>query len=419
MAYAFSTLWHERQRYLPGVLAVGFSALLIALQVGLLLGLFSITSIPIDHNTAHVWMGAPGVLSVDLGRPIREDYLARMAAQPEIKRCEPYLQGFAYWAKKTGGTELCMVIGSRLSNDSLGAVDKLTPEHRALLAEQGAIVIDESDMDRLGVKQIGDTAEVSNVRVKVVGLTRGLRSLAGPYVFCSIETSRPLLRLLPGQITYVLGECHDPSQAAAVAGRLEREFGNDDFRPANLVELVGDALHPRERSGDSMEVCSDLKDRDQREACLLSRYGKVSAFTAQQFSFRSQYHWVTKTKGGIAMGYAAMLGLLVGAVVTSQTLYAATAASLREFAVLRALGIPRWRMMVLVMTQALYIGVIGIGLALPAVFGLAQLVNQAVHIKLEAPVLGGTVAVTLVMALVSGLFALRSLRQVEPATLLR
>jgi putative ABC transport system permease protein len=419
MAYAFSTLWHERQRYLPGVLAVCFSALLIALQVGLLLGLFSITSMPIDHNKAHVWMGAPGVLSVDLGRPIREDYLARMAAQPEIKRCEVYLQGFAYWAKKTGGTELCMVIGSRLSDDALGAVEELTHEHRALLAEQGAIVIDESDMERLGVKAIGDTAEVSNVRVKVVGLTRGLRSLAGPYVFCSVETARPLLRLLPGQVTYVLGECERPEEAKTVAERLEKQFGNDDFRPNGVLQLFLSSLRPESKNADGLEQCAALKDRDQREACLLAKNGKVSAFTKSQFSLRSKYHWVTKTKGGIAMGYAAMLGLLVGAVVTSQTLYAATAASLREFAVLRALGIPRWRMSALVMMQALYIGIIGIGLALPAVFGLAQLVHSAVRIQLDETILGGTAAVTLVMALVSGLFALRSLRQVEPATLLR
>src|SRR5262245_686535 len=160
MSYSLSTLWHERQRYLPGVLAVGFSALLIALQCGLLFGLFSITSIPIDNNDADVWMGAPGVLSVDLGRPIREAYLARMDSQPEIDRCEVYLQGFAYWAKRDGGTELCMVIGSRLSNDSLGAVKQLTPELRDLLTEPGTIVIDESDKGRLGVQQQGDSAEV-------------------------------------------------------------------------------------------------------------------------------------------------------------------------------------------------------------------------------------------------------------------
>src|SRR5438105_6951351 len=111
MSYALATLWHERQRYLPGVLAVGFSALLIALQCGLLMGLFSITSLPIDHTSADVWVGAPQVLSVDLGRPIRDSYFARVEVLPEVERTELYLQGFAYWSKKDGGTELCMVIG--------------------------------------------------------------------------------------------------------------------------------------------------------------------------------------------------------------------------------------------------------------------------------------------------------------------
>src|SRR5262245_44696476 len=128
MSYSLTTLWHERQRYLPAVLAVGFSALLISLQFGLLLGLFSITSMPIDRNKADIWMGAPGVLSVDLGRPIREGYFGRLASQPEIERAEIYLQGFAYWARRDGGTELCMVIGSRLSDDSLGTVDKLSKD---------------------------------------------------------------------------------------------------------------------------------------------------------------------------------------------------------------------------------------------------------------------------------------------------
>ncbi len=292
MSYSLSTLWYERQRYLPGVLAVGFSALLIALQCGLLLGLFSITSMPIDHNVADVWMGAPGVLSVDLGRPIREGYVVRMAAQPEVERCEIYVQGFAYWSKKSGSTELCMVIGSRLADGSLGAVDMLSPELRARLTEPGAIVIDESDKDRLGVKDLYDIAEVSGTRVRVVGFTTGLKSLAGPYVFCSINTARPLLRLLPDQVTYVLGKCKSQTEAYRVAQRLQKQYDN------------------------------------------------ISAFTKDDFSYRSKMHWLTKTKAGIALGYAAALGLLVGAVVTSQTLYAATAASLREFAVLRAWASP-------------------------------------------------------------------------------
>lgn len=371
MSYSLATLWHERQRFLPGILAVAFSALLIALQCGLLLGLFSVTSIPIDHTRADIWAGAPEVLSVDLGRPIPESYLSRLESIPAVERAEVFLQGFTYWSKPKGGTELALVIGSGLGDDALGSVNELTTELRRRLTEPGAVVVDKKELDRLGITGVGDVAEVSGKRVRVVGLVSGLKSLAGPYVFCSLRTARSLLRLTPDQTTYLLGKCRNPADAPAV------------------VEQLG-------------------------------AYRNLRAFTAADFSFRSRMHWLTKTKAGIALGCAAMLGLLVGAVVTSQTLYAATAASLREYAVLRALGIPRWRMMLTVLAQAFWVGVAGVGLALPAVFGLGEFANYlGAKVLLPGWLLGSAVAVTMTMAMFSGLAALRSLRLVEPATLLR
>jgi len=371
MSYSLATLWYERHRYLPGVLAVGFSALLIALQCGLLLGLFSITSIPVDHTGADIWVGAPDVLSVDLGRPVPDSYLLRVASQPGVSQLEYYLQGFAYWNKPSGGFELCVVIGSRLEHDALGAVQELTPELRARLTEPGAIVVDESDLGRLGIKGIGDVAEITGQRVRVVGIIKSVRSLAGPYIFGSLATARPLLRLSPDQTTYVLAKCKHKADAPAIVERL----------------------------------------RD---------YPKMSAFTRDEFSLRTRMHWLTKTKAGIALGLAAALGLLVGAVVTSQTLYAATAACIREFAVLQALGIPRWRMAMTVLAQSFWVGVIGIGVATPVVIALKQ-GAEIIRAPLQLPswLLASAVAVTMTMALLSGLAALRSLRLVEPATLLR
>src|SRR5262249_18200140 len=149
-------------------------------------------------------------------------------------------------------------------------------------------------------------------------------------------------------------------------------------------------------------------------AAVVSRlrgFRNMSAFTGPEFSLRSRLHWLTKTKAGIALGCAAALGLLVGAVVTSQTLYAATAASLREFAVLRALGIPRWRMALTVMSQSLWVGLAGVALALPAVIVLAHAAEGlGAKVLLPSWLLGTAAAVTLVMALLSGLAALRSLR---------
>jgi putative ABC transport system permease protein len=376
MPYSLATLWHDRQRFLPGVLAVAFSSLLIALQCGLLLGIFSITSIPIDHTRADIWMGAEGVLSVDLGQMIRGSHVGRLDVQPEVIRAEPFMQGFSYWSKPIGGRELCMVIGSHLEEDSLGKVDALSPDMLKQLHIHGNIVVDQSDLDRLGIKGIGATAEISNQQVHVIGLTTGLKSLAGPYVFCSLETARSLLggRVTGDteQITYVLAKCKDPEDAPRVVARMREQY----------------------------------KD--------------VATFTSSEFSFKSRMHWLLKTKAGIALGYAALLGLLVGAVVTNQTLYAATIASLREFAVLRALGIPRWRIAGMVLAESFWVGTFGITLGWVASHAARYVAtDMGASVSLPWELQAGAAVITLVTALISGLIALRSLRLVEPAMLLR
>jgi putative ABC transport system permease protein len=301
MTYTLTTLWYERRRFLPAVLAVAFSALLIILQTGLLLGMFSLASLPVDHSSAHLWVAGPGVESVDLAYPIRESYITRVAAQPEVERCETLLQGFATWSKPNGGSELCVVVGARLSEGSLGAIPQLTPILRERLTEPGAVVVDESDLHRLGIRGAGEVAEVADHRVRVVGVLRGMRCLTGAYLFCSVRTAQSLLDMRSGETVYLLARCHNPATAPAVARRLR-------------------AYH-------------------------------LSAFTSEDLSLRSRLYWLIQTRGGIVLGFAVALGLGIGAAITSQTLYSATAASWREYSMLRALGIPRWRLVVTVMAQ--------------------------------------------------------------------
>jgi putative ABC transport system permease protein len=364
----------EPRRYLPAVLAVAFSDVLITVQVGLLLGALAVLSLPIDHSAAEVWVASPEVLSIELGYPIPESWRSRLASLPEVVETECYLYGFSYWRKPMGGSEVCCVIGARLGPGALGVVSDLSPELRRLLTEPGSVVVDETELDRLGVAGVGGVAEVAGRRVRVVGLVRGLKSLGPPYVFCSLRTAyqlQPLFRDYPGHTMYLLARCRRAEDAPEVARRLARR--------------------------------SDL-----------------SAFTGAEFSARTQLYWATRTEAGIGMGFTALLSLLVGLAVTSQTLYAATAASLREYAVLRALGIPRRKMAGLVLAQSLWVGLGGIGLALPLILGLAAGGDTAGARVLLPPWLWALGSgLTLAMALAAGLAALRSLRLVEPITLLR
>src|SRR5262249_53310727 len=262
-----------------------------------------------------------------------------------------------------------------LGEQSLGALADLTPQMRTRLTEPGAVVVDDSELERLGIKGVGDTAEVYGHRVSVVGLVHGVKSVGGPYVFSSLPTARMILPLFhekPHDTMYLLARCRDADAAGKLVERLRLQ------------------------------------------------YHDLSAFTSDEFSVRTRLYWLTQTNAGIGMGCTAGLALLVGLVVTSQTLYAATAASLREYAVLRALGIPRWRMAAMVLAQSFWVGIFGVALAMPVIFLLGACANFAgAHVLLPRWLFAAGNGLTMAMGLLSGLAALRSLCLLTPLTLLR
>ena len=162
MSYALQTLWHEKSRYAAGVGAVAFSALLIVLQVGLLLGLFEITSVPVDHTTADIWVGSQDVKSIDLGTQITANtHMARLTEKKGlVGQPEFFLANYANVTRPDGGMERCFVLGSSIDDGACGAANVLTPQHRAALTEPNSIVIDESEMKRMNLTAVGDTIKI-------------------------------------------------------------------------------------------------------------------------------------------------------------------------------------------------------------------------------------------------------------------
>ena len=85
-------------------------------------GLVSVTSLPIDSTRADLWVGAPDVLSVDLGGAIPSSFGQPAGRAPGGRR----RRGVSARASPTGrsptaATELCIVIGSSLEDDALGS----------------------------------------------------------------------------------------------------------------------------------------------------------------------------------------------------------------------------------------------------------------------------------------------------------
>src|SRR4051812_32580953 len=123
----------EPGRYLAAVFAVSFSTLLLTMQCGMLLGFLAVTSRPIDRVRADIWVASDDVLSIGISHPIPETWQDRIRSHPGIASVAPYLYGYSLWHKPDGGLEQCFLIGARLGDGEVGAIEDMAPDLRLAL----------------------------------------------------------------------------------------------------------------------------------------------------------------------------------------------------------------------------------------------------------------------------------------------
>ncbi|MGH8124590.1 MAG: ABC transporter permease [Rhodanobacteraceae bacterium] len=375
VALARKTLTHEWRRFLPAILAVGFAGLLQLLQVALVLGIFGSASVYITASAANLWAGYPGTLSVSLGQPIDRDVAMHLMMDPNVARVEPFDWVDGTWQSTRASAVTVFVCGIDPDAHGLMFARILSPALRIRLKEPGAVILDRADLGNLGT-HVGGYARINGRLVQVIGASPGLRALGGVNVLASLDTARSLDDDPEdvGHATFYVASLHHPAQAADVARRLNGAHA----------------------------------------------FGPYKVWTASNLAWRSQMYWIFDTGAGAGVLFLAGIVFLVGVVITSQTLVAAVAGSMRQYATLNALGVGVGSLRRVVMEQAFWVGAIGlvgsvlVGLAL---YALAR--SHDVPIAINVPATLICLALNMLLAIVSGLAAMRTLRRADPASLLR
>jgi putative ABC transport system permease protein len=119
-----------------------------------------------------------------------------------------------------------------------------------------------------------------------------------------------------------------------------------------------------------------------------------------------------------------LLGFIIGAAIAGQTFYLFTLDNLKQFGTLKAMGTSNWRIVGMVLVQALVVGLIGYGLGM----GMAALFEEFLKAQFQAippafymawhiPV-GTALAVALICAGAS-VMSLRRVLRLEPASVFR
>lgn len=373
VSIARASLIHEWQRYLAAVLAITFAGLLVVVQLALLLGMFSTVSVVIDKSAADLWVGFRNTQSVDLGRPISPASDARAWSHPGVERIERYVTAYGD-LRRADGVPVSVLINAIDTAAQASAFSKLlSAQERALLRDPGTILIDAADTGKLGAT-VGTVVEINGKRARIAGVVEGVRAIGGVNVISSFATARSLAPETAEQVTFYLI-------------RLKSGFEPD-------------------------RVAQEIADKSQ-----IPRY---SVWSAQALSMQSQTYWLLESGAGIGSGFASLLALMVGIVITSQTLSGAILASIKEFAALRALGVSQRSLRAVVIEQSLWVG--GVGLAVTAVLTAAiAWLGDLLRIAMTFPwwMLAGAAGLMVGIAVLSGLMSLRPLLNAEPALLLR
>ncbi len=217
-------LFHDRLRFAVAIAGVSVSVMLVLVQVGLYFGFMNTASAIIDASHADLWVGKAGNESFEFATPFDERTLYKVASVQGVERTERVLMNFAQFKLANGGDLGVQVVGVETTP---GFAPLLGPWNVVAgdvnrLREAGAIVIDKTEYNKLGIDRIDAVTEVMGVRAHVIALTKGIRSFTtSPIVFTDMRTARSFLPGLGANaVTYVLVKVAPGVPVADVKARI-------------------------------------------------------------------------------------------------------------------------------------------------------------------------------------------------------
>ncbi len=367
---AFRNLVHDRIRLAVTLIGILFAIVLIAVQLGLYLGARQMIVSTIERANGDVWIMAYGNKNFEEAQPINQRARFAALAIPGVIAAVPLITSFSEWKKPDGGSTTSVLVGSDPADGGLVPWD-IVQGGVTDLGARDAVIIDRTYLEDFGVSGVGATAQVNGGRVRVVGLTDGIRSFTTtPFIFTTLSRARALLQMAPDEISYVLV-------------KTAPEIAAEDVR-ATLQSLLPDQ----------------------------------QVLTKTEFRSRSLDHWLLSTGAGVALIGGAILGLIVGTVIVAQTLYSSTKDHLNEFATLRALGSSKGYIYQVILAQAALSAAIGYLLGMAIAMSIVLTV-QRLELPLMIVMTPGLAAllfgITLFMCTVSAMAAISKVTRIDPA----
>jgi putative ABC transport system permease protein len=367
VSLARRNLFHDKVRFGVTLTGIVFAIVLSVVQMGLFIGFTGTTSGVIDHSGADLWIASKGVPFLEVGVPFSERKLYQVLSTPGVVRADKLIIRLGNWKRADGAEQGIIIVGFDTPSASGGPWNIVAGDVRDAAVED-AVFIDRLYAEKLGIEHAGQTAEINGRRARVVGFTTRIRSFTtSPYVFTSFKNAVRYAGIHDDQTIYLLAQ----------------------VSPATGIAEVRNAV--------------------------AARVPGVDVYTTGDFSRRTQVYWMFTTGAGVAILIAAVMGLIVGIVVVSQTIYATTMDHVREYGTLKAIGASNRYLYRVLIEQAVWSAALGYAVGIAACYVIVWLARDAaVAVVLPWQLAGAMLLLTVGMCVSATILSVSKVMSIDP-----
>ena len=374
---AWLQLTREKLRLLVAVAGVAFAVILIFMQLGFRKALFDSSTRLHEAYAGDLFLISPQFDFIAQPHSFSRRRLFQARSFPGVLTVSPVYLGLSSWKNPdTGKTRTIFIAGIDPSDhviDLPGVREQLD-----LIRLPDVALFDRSGRPEFGAiaapVAAGQlvSAEVGNRKVTVGGLFDMGTSFGVDATLLTSETN--FLRLFPqrsrGLIDVGVVRLRPGADAAATRDAMRAAFPND-----------------------------------------------VLVLTRDEYIHREQAYWDNSTPIGYVFTFGVVMGLVVGAIIVYQILFADVADHLAEYATLKAMGYPNSYLFGVVFQEAVILALLGYLPGLLITMGLYRLAGDATKLPLQMtmPLALSVAGLAIAMCCISGAIALRKIRSADPA----
>lgn len=335
---ALKMLFGDTAKYLMLVAGLFFATFLIVQQASVFCGLMRWTTATIKNVGAPIYVVEERVEQANETNPMRDTDVARVRSVSAVRWAMPLYSGIQRVRLEDGSFKTVQLVGIDAASLA-GGPKRLVEGNLEDLRLPNTVVIDELATQRLSTDpknplkkiKVGDAFEINDVEARVVGICKAMRSFTGgPYVWTTYERALQYTPSSRKMLTAVIAAPIDGMTSDEAAAEIERTTG------------------------------------------LRAYVNRDFGNNPKDFNTATVWWYVKNTGIPISFGTTVVIGFIVGMAIACQTFYAFVLDNLKHLGALKAMGMSNFRLSMMLIVQALTVGLIGFGLGLLATSGFAM-----------------------------------------------